>query len=251
VSNDRIHQLFFEMFTGLPRQGPGDAASTRRALALVPGVGARTRILDVGCGTGAQTRALALASPAQIVAVDSHAPFVDALTRDAQAAGLADRIDARVGDMGDLDLAPGSFDLVWCEGAIAIIGVEAGLGAWRRLLAPGGHMAVTEVCWLKPDPPAECAAFWAEEYPAIRPIATLLAVVDACGYDAIGHFTLPPGAWWDDYYAPLERNVTTFRERHGDEPDAQALADRVQREIDVWRRYSAFYSYEFVVMRAR
>jgi len=251
MTQDRMTMLFFEMFSGLPRQGPGDAASTLRALALVPGVGPDTRVLDLGCGTGLQTRVLAQHSPARFVAVDNHAPFVDVLNREAERLGIADRIDARVGDMQRLDFAPGSFDVIWCEGAIAIMGVEAGLRDWRRLLVPDGYMAVTEVCWMKPDPPADCAAFWAKEYPAIRDASTLLAVIDEYGYETVNHFTLPPSSWWDDYYRPLQQNVTEFRARHRDEPDAQELADQVQREIDVWHAYSDFYSYEFFVMRVR
>src|SRR5687768_3389367 len=124
--------LFFEMFSGLPRQGPGDDASTRRALALVPGVGPATRVLDIGCGTGRQTRVIAGHSGAHIVAIDSHPPFVEELRRTAEALGIADRIDARVGDMRQLVLAPASFDLVWCEGAIYVVGFEAGLREWRK-----------------------------------------------------------------------------------------------------------------------
>ena len=165
MTEDRMTMLFFEMFSGLPRQGPGDAASTLRALALVPGVGPESRVLDLGCGTGLQTRVLAQSSPARFIAVDNHAPFVDVLNHEARHLGIADRLEARVGDMRRLDVAPGSFDLVWCEGAIAIMGVEAGLRDWRRLLAPGGHMAMTEVCWMKPDPPPECATFWANAVP--------------------------------------------------------------------------------------
>jgi SAM-dependent methyltransferase len=251
MPQDRKTMLFFEIFSGLPRQGPGDAASTLRALALVPGIGPGTRVLDVGCGTGLQTRVLARGSPARFVAVDSHPPFVGVLNRQAQSLGIADRLEGRVGDMRRLDFAPGSFDLIWSEGAISIMGFEAGLREWRRLLVAGGHMAVTEVCWMKPDPPPDCAAFWAQEYPAIRDVPALLEVIGECGYEPVGHFALPPSSWWEDYYGPLQRNVTEFRERHRDEPDAQALADQVQREIDVWHAWSEFYSYEFFVMRAR
>jgi SAM-dependent methyltransferase len=153
--------------------------------------------------------------------------------------------------MRQLDFAPGSFDLIWCEGAIFVTGFEAGLRDWRPLLAPGGHIAVTEACWMKPDPPPDCAAFWAQEYPAIRDSSALLTIIAECGYETAGHFALPSSSWWEDYYRPLQQNVTAFRERHRDERDARELADQVQREIDVWHAYSEFYSYEFFVMRAR
>jgi len=94
-------------------------------------------------------------------------------------------------------------------------------------------------------------AFWAREYPAIRDAPEHLAIIDDCGYETVGHFPLPLSSWWDDYYRPLQENVTEFRLRHGDEPDAQELAEQVQREIDIWHAYSEFYRYEFFVMRAR
>jgi SAM-dependent methyltransferase len=243
--------LFFEMFSGLPRQGPGDAGSTLQALALVPGIGPETRVLDLGCGTGLQTCLLAQNSPARFVAIDNHPPFVQELNQRARLLGIADRLEARVGDMRRLDFAPGSFDLIWCEGAIYVTGVEASLRQWRRLLVPGGYVAFTEVCWTRPGPPPDCAAFWAQEYPAIRETSALLRLIEECAYEMVGHFPLPSSSWWDDYYRPLQDNVMQFRKRHGEEPDAQQLADRIQREIDIWHAYSQFYHYEFFVIRAR
>ncbi len=251
MAPERLTTLFFELFSGLPRQGPGTTASTRRALGLVPHVGVRTRVLDVGCGTGAQTLVLAHDSPARIVAVDNHPPFIDALNRRAHGLGITNRVEARVADMRRLDFAHGSFDLIWCEGAIYNMGVEAGLRDWRRLLRGDGHVALTEVCWRKSTPPAECAAFWNREYPAIRDTSALLEAIEACGYETVGHFPLPASAWWDDYYRPLQENVTAFRQRHHDEPDAQELADQCQSEIDIWHAYSEFYGYEFFVLRLR
>ena len=251
MTQDRMKMLFFEMFNeDLPRQGPGDAGSTLKALAMVPSVGPEARVLDLGCGTGPQTLMLARYSTGHIIAIDSHPPFLDVLRRRAQDLEFADRLEARVGDMGQLDFAPGSFDLIWCEGAIYIVGFEAGLREWRRVLAPGGHIAVTEVCWTRPDPPPECAAFWAEEYPAIRDVPTRLQTIADCGYETVGHFTLSASSWWDKFYRPLQQSVTTFRERHANEADAQELAAQVQREIDIWQAYSNFYNYEFFVMRA-
>jgi SAM-dependent methyltransferase len=243
--------LFFELFSSLPRQGPGDQQSTLRAFALVPGISSQTRVLDLGCGTGLQTRVLAQNSPAHFVAIDNHLPFVEELNAQARRLGIADRLEARVGDMSRLDFAPQSFDLIWCEGAIYVVGFDSGLREWRRLLVPGGHLAITEVCWTRPDPPPECAAFWAREYPAIRDVTGRLKVINECGYETIGHFALPASAWWDDYYRPLQDKLNEFRTRHREEHDARQLADAAQREIDIWHAYSDSYHYEFFVMRVR
>ena len=85
MTQDRMTTLFFEMFTGLPRQGPGDAASTLRALSLVPGVGAQTRVLIPGCGTGLEARVIAGHARVRILAIDPrrllprhHAPVLPA-----------------------------------------------------------------------------------------------------------------------------------------------------------------------------
>ena len=249
MAKDRATELFFELFSGLPRLAPGSPAGTRRALGLVPGVGPQTRMLDIGCGTGAQSLTLARSSPLRIIAVDNHPPYIDVLNREAHRLGIADRLEARVADMRSLDFPDGSFDLIWCEGAIYTMGVETALRDWRRLLRCNGHVALTEVCWRMPGPPAECAAFWSREYPAIRQVSALLETVTECGYEVAGHFPLPASAWWDDYYRPLQDNLTAFRERHRGAADAQDLADQCQREIDIWHACSEFYGYEFLVLR--
>jgi SAM-dependent methyltransferase len=251
MTQDRMTTLFFELFTGLPRQGPGDAASTLRALSLVPDVGPQTRVLTPGCGTGLEARLIARHAPVRILGIDNHPPYVEEFNRRARELGCADRVEARVGDMHRLELPSGSFELIWCEGAIYVVGFDVGLREWRRLLTPDGHIALTEVCWTQPDPPPECLAFWEQEYPAIRDVASRLRIIAECGYEPVAHFALPASAWWDDYYRPLQENILQFRVRHESETDAQQIAGSVQREIDVWKQYSDFYAYEFFVMRRR
>jgi hypothetical protein len=132
-----------------------------------------------------------------------------------------------------------------------ILGFETALEAWRRLLTPTGRMVVSEVCWTRPDPPAECREFWIREYPAIRDVPAMLKAIAGCGYDTVDHFPLPTSSWWDTFYKPLQASVTAFRERHAHEVNAQELADQIQAEIDLWLAYREFYNYEFFVMRAR
>ena len=56
---ERRWDIFFELYEGLPRQGPGNRASAERALAMCAGLPEFPRMLDLGCGTGGQTLYLA------------------------------------------------------------------------------------------------------------------------------------------------------------------------------------------------
>jgi ubiquinone/menaquinone biosynthesis C-methylase UbiE len=76
--------IFWEIHSGLPREGPGDNASIRRAFLMAAELPAAPRILDVGCGPGMQTLELAKISGGQITAVDIHQPFLDELQRRAR-----------------------------------------------------------------------------------------------------------------------------------------------------------------------
>lgn len=56
-----------------------------------------------------------------------------------------------------------TYDLIWSEGALYAMGFKEGLAHCRRLMAPDGLMAVTELCWLRSDPPVACRDFFAAE----------------------------------------------------------------------------------------
>lgn len=168
----------------------------------------------------------------------------------ALAAGVGERIDPVVVDMHDLPFDDACFDLVWSEGAAYIMGFEDALRGWRRLLAPGGHLAVTELVWTRPDPPAEVAAFFAGEYPPMACVGDVAARFAGCGYDLLGHFTLPDAVWWDDYHTPLEAKLPGLRERYCGDAVALEIVAATAREIGVRRRFADCYGYEFFVARA-
>jgi SAM-dependent methyltransferase len=240
--------LFLNIHSDMPRQGPGNWASTRKAWNLLTDVPPQPRILDLGCGPGQQTLDLLRLTDGTVVAVDNHQPYLDALAARAHQQRLDDRLDLVCGDMGALDVAPESVDAIWSEGAIYIIGFEHGLRLWRPLLKPGGYVAVSEITWLRPDPPEEVKQFWEAEYP-LRDVAANLASITRAGYERVGHFALPEAAWWDDYYSPLEQRLARFRESYHEQPQARALIEAEQREIEMYRRCAAYYGYVFYIMR--
>ena len=145
-------------------------------------------------------------------------------------------------------LPEGSFDLIWSEGALYIMGFREGLTVCHSLLVPGGALAASELTWLQPDPPRECRQFFANEYPAMVDIDTNIAIIKSSGYQVVGHFTLPESAWWS-YYNPLEDRLQSFRKKYATVPQWLDMIDSVQLEIDTYRKYSSYYGYVFFLMQ--
>jgi tRNA G46 methylase TrmB len=55
----KTSKIFFEVHNDLPREGPGDNKSTRKAYLTLPVILEKPRVLDIGCGPGMQTVELA------------------------------------------------------------------------------------------------------------------------------------------------------------------------------------------------
>lgn len=220
----------YDLFEGLDRCAPGDAASVGRACA---GVAPGARVLDAGCGRGADLPALMAAVPgARIVVVDAAAPFI------AHVAAAYPGVTAVCGDMGDPPGGP--FDLIWSGGAIYNLGVTAALQGWRAHLAPGGRVAFSDLV-LRGDAPApEVAAFFAAEGVAQRGEAGLRAEVAAAGFRVVDMFWMTDRAW-ADYYLPLEPRLDAAEADR--DPDSRAFAGAFRHEIDLWRRHGADYGY--------
>jgi SAM-dependent methyltransferase len=245
--NRRTREIFDEIHAGLPRQGPGDDHSTARALARMTALPAYPRILDVGCGPGAQTLILARLTTGTVTAIDNHQPFLNELERRAEFAALADRVEAINADMRALDFPAGAFDIIWAEGSIYVVGLEAGFEAWRSLLKAGGYLAVTELTWLKTDPPSEVRAFWEGNYPSMQDVECNLKMIRGTGCEIIDCFELPETAWWEEYYRPMEERLESLRRKYKSDDEALALIQERRREIDLYQQFSEYYGYVFYI----
>lgn len=245
----RMIELLVELHEGLDRLGPSDPESTLRALRLCRELPPTPEILDVGCGTGEQTITLAKNTEGTITATDLMPSFLSTLRERVATNGLESRVRIQAADMNSLPFADEAFDLIWSEGAIYLMGFDAGLAAWRRLLKPGGYVVVSEASWFRPDPPEDLASYWAEGYPGMRSVEDNTAAAKAKGWEVVDTFHLPDAAWTEGYYAPLRERVTEFRRRHADQEDALEIAGMTEQEIELFAAHSNHYGYAFYVLR--
>ena len=229
---------------------PGSTASTERALASLPSLEGEVWTLDIGCGPGSATKVLLQALAGPLFALDIHRPYLDRLVLEALETGFSHRLTVVEGDMASMPFPEASFDLIWSEGAVYVVGFERGLTLWRPLLKEGGFIALSDAVYLVDSPSPEVGRFWGEEYPTMTTVDETLLRARRAGFDVLDHFVLPREDWCD-YYLPLEARLDFLEgEYEGDEAMETAIAAE-RREIDLWRRHGDEVGYAFFVLRRR
>lgn len=244
-----MEEIFYDIFAGLPRQGPGSSQSTKMAIQSIESIPNNPIILDLGCGSGLQTFQLAHHLGGKIIALDNHKPYLEALMEQAKKQGYDDIIDVTMGEMNNLDFPEQFFDVIWAEGSIYIIGFQEGLNYLKPFLKDSGTIAVTEISWLKDNPPSDLVDFWEQEYALMNTVDGNIKIIGDLGYGLVDSFILSPSAWWDDYYLPLEKRLIEMRKKYMENYMALELVEFVQLEIDLYRKYPEFYGYVFYVMQ--
>ncbi len=125
------------------------------AARLLPHLRAGQTLLDVGCGPGTITADLARrVAPGEVVGID---PSADVVAEAAAQDDLPANLTFRVGDIYDLDVPDGSFDVVHAHQVLQHVGDPVGaLREMRRVVAPEGVVAVRDsdyagFCWAPAD----------------------------------------------------------------------------------------------------
>jgi SAM-dependent methyltransferase len=109
-------------------------------------LGADSRLLDVGCGSGGPALRLAESTGASVVGVDVLEEGVATATRLAEERGLADRVRfVRVDAGGRLPFADESFEAVISIDVMCHLPNRLDiLREWHRVTAPGGRILFTD-----------------------------------------------------------------------------------------------------------
>ena len=241
-------KYFYELFEALPRCGPGDNKSTRRAFKTIQKILTRPYILDIGCGPGMQTIELANLSRGKIIALDNHKPFLDTLMKKARDEELLDNIIPKNISMLDMDFEENTFDIIWSEGALYFMGFQNGLRRCHHLLKRSGFLAVTEMVCLVDHPPVEVINYFEKEYPAIKTIGGNLELMQTEDFRIISHFTLPKSAWLESFYLPMGEELIRLQKNYRGNEIASGVFEEMEYEITFFEKFSDFFGYEFFIM---
>jgi len=200
---------------------------TRKAFRLLPEI-REPCILDVGCGSGVPTIELAKLSKGEVVGLDIDQSLIDELNRKIGRESLSNRVETRKCSLFEMDFPDESFDIIWAEGSISVIGFEKGLNEWRRLLKPGGFLVV---------------------HAETKSILNKLKKIPDLGYKLLNQYLLPEDAHWTEYYRPMEIRIKELRAKYKNNRGALQMLRRHQNEIDRVKRNPKGFSSAFYIMQ--
>ncbi|MCD9536801.1 MerR family transcriptional regulator [Photobacterium carnosum] len=235
---------FMTIFTPLEQWAPGSKQDTLNAISLMPNQQMR-RILEIGSGKGGSTLLLANNTKAHITAVDNEPVAIEQLNQKIKDSQLVDRISPVCASMTALPFEAKSFDAIWAESCVYIMGMENALQQWKPLLKDDGILVVSDLVWLTDMPDENVKQFWLSNYPNIQTIPTRLKLFQAQGYDVIDHFSLGLNAW-ENYWLPLKARVEALQPTM---PTSQALLD-VEQEIGIYETSVAKdFTYHYFIVK--
>lgn len=245
--HDFDYSIICEYFSNVERQGPGSKEATVKAVSFIDNLCDKSKIADLGCGTGGQTIVLAQHSKGNITALDLFPLFIDRINENAAKSNLQNRIKGVVGSMDNLPFEEEELDLIWSEGAIYNIGFEKGLNYWNKFLKKGGYIAVTEASWLTDERPEEIEKFWMDAYPEIDVISRRIAQLQKAGFTPIATFALPEKCWTENFYEPQKEAQKIFLKKHAGNKTAEALVTNERHEAQLYDKYKNYYGYVFYI----
>jgi ubiquinone/menaquinone biosynthesis C-methylase UbiE len=202
---------------------------TRRAFRSLPPI-TNPQILDVGCGSGLPTITLAKLSGGHVTGIDIDADALQRLQQHAKESGVEDQVRTVHGSLKQMEFPDASFDLIWAEGSIAVIGFKQGIQAWKRFLKPEGYLVVHDEA---------------------GDINQKLNQIESCGYQSIESFELDNEVWWQEYYAPLSDVVQKLREQEPKDPKLVKDLEQAQREIDGYQVHPQRYRSGYFIMQKK
>lgn len=239
-----------KLYKSLPRQAPGHDIAIEKALHLTDlDKNSTLAVLNIGCGTGAQTLKLAEILPhSQIAAIDEELTYLREL--DFKRGGvLGAEIQTVHASYENLPIKPGMIDLIWSEGTAHEMGFRRTLDYWNRFLKPGGYIVLSELSWLTSSRPQELENFWTSEYPEMGTVSQKISQIQRAGMVPVAHIVLPEEGWTDNYYDPLLEKTGKFLDQNKRRNGTVDIVKEIVRQMNMYSKYNSYYSYVYYVIQ--
>ncbi|MCL2665212.1 MAG: class I SAM-dependent methyltransferase [Defluviitaleaceae bacterium] len=240
-----LEYIVTETHAGFERQGFGSPEATLKALGFAENFRDIKKALDIGCGTGGQTLALAQNISGGVVGMDICPQFIDVLNSKAARLGLQERVKGMTGSMDALPFAAGEFGLVWCEGVLDSNNFKQMLAYWNTFLAGGGHAAVSCPAWISDRRPSEVENFWGGYGCALESIGGYISMMHGAGFNFVAAFALPEECWTDNYFVPRAKADNALAVKYPNSEVLKAYIAENKEEADLYEKFNKDYGYFF------
>lgn len=213
----------FGFYTDLPRIEPGGVTFSSAYLSAIT-IKSTDVVAELGCGLGTNATWIARSRCCPVVAVDADPRFLGEVKRRAEEGG-GDLVWPVRADLANLPFKEQAFKVVVSEGAALTLGLRHALTVWRRIVAPGGILALTYPGVVNKGAPMEVRG--PLEKRMAEPMGTLAdyhAVVRGAGFELVHQVSMQPELW-EAHYNDCVRHAW-----------ALMRADRVSEEDPTIRR---------------
>ena len=168
---------------------------SEQAFKKIPYLPSKPQILDVGCGSGESILLLAQLTDGELTGIDIDVNALKKFKEKLNRSMVKDRVKILEKSFIKNDFSNESFDLIWAEGVFHIIGYNKCLKESSRVLKEGGFLVVTDT---------------------IKVINKHLKAIEKFSFKVIDKVIWQEGAWWTEYYEPLERKIKELRDNGTD-----------------------------------
>jgi ubiquinone/menaquinone biosynthesis C-methylase UbiE len=200
---------------------------TRKAFLVLPEID-NPYILDIGCGSGIPTMELARLSGGQVLGIDIDQLQLDKIEEKIGKESLSDKVHTLKCSIDEMNFEDESFDIVWSEGSISVVGFEKGINEWRRLIKPKGFLVIHD---------------------SLINLDSKLEQISKSGYKLLEYFIISKDIWLKEYFLPLSKEIEYVKEYCNSESEAFHELEKYQQQIDEFEKNPELNQSVFFVMQ--